>query len=146
MILRCKRLAIPLSLVGVGGVGSSLASWGFFIFRFGCGTFFWSQSVLTFFPLNLSFIIFFFHSFGSSGHFVGVGSHTEGRLTHREAVHAPCEDVWLGLFLETRALLWSSTAVPTAPSPCHGEGQTLSRRSCLSGAIPRVPPCSHQLG
>lgn len=97
-------------------------------------------------PLNLSFIIFFFHSFGSSGHFVGVGSHTEGRLTHREAVHAPCEDVWLGLFLETRALLWSSTAVPTAPSPCHGEGQTLSRRSCLSGAIPRVPPCSRQLG
>lgn len=98
MILRCKRLAIPLSLVGVGGVGSSLASWGFFIFRFGCGTSFWSRSVLTFFPLNLSFIIFFFHSFGSSGHFVGVGSHTEGRLTHREAVHAPCEDIWLGYF------------------------------------------------
>lgn len=49
-------------------------------------------------PLNLSFIIFFFHSFGSSGHFVGVGSHTEGRLTHREAVHAPCEDIWLGYF------------------------------------------------
>lgn len=80
MILRCKRLAILLSFVGVEGVGSffffffSFSLRAFFIFQFGYGAFFWTQSLSQHSLFTPKLNLIFFYLFDSWGHLVGVGS------------------------------------------------------------------------